>query len=304
MTAKMATAEDAAQFIPLTEKYNDAYLKFMQEAMQSEMDGFMFPPLFFEFLKGWNRTYNPVVDGDMLKFQMGNSQETQMMVATSGVVIALTLPAVQAAREAARRMQCVNHLKGIGLAAQVYCDARGCFPPLYSVDKNGKPLHSWRVLILPYMGQQSLYEQIRLDEPWDSKHNRQFHDAMVRFYQCPSKRMEPGMCSYSAVKGGAMGMKLPEIIDGTSNTLLAVEVNEPFCWMDPTADLTLEDLEEGIKAHIRKPTGKIGSNHPGGANVGFCDGAVLFLKDNFSGKALRILGDPKDGEIINILDWM
>ena len=53
----------------------------------------------------------------------------------------------------------------------------GCFPPAYSVDKDGRPLHSWRVLLLPYLDEEELYKQLRLDEPWDSPHNKAVFDA-------------------------------------------------------------------------------------------------------------------------------
>ena len=68
-----------------------------------------------------------------------------------GILIALLLPAVQAAREAARRTQCSNNLKQIGLAMHNYHDVNQQFPPAYIADADGQPMHSWRVLILPYL---------------------------------------------------------------------------------------------------------------------------------------------------------
>ena len=85
-----------------------------------------------------------------------------------GILVALLLPAVQASREAARRAQCANNLKQIGLAFHNYHDAHKTFPPAYIPDKDGKPMHSWRVLILPYLEQQALYKRYNFDEPWDS----------------------------------------------------------------------------------------------------------------------------------------
>ncbi len=79
----------------------------------------------------------------------------------------LLLPAVQSAGRVARRAVCQNNLKQIALALLYYHQTNGCFPPAYLADKNGKPMHSWRVLILPYLEQNSLYEQYRFDEPWD-----------------------------------------------------------------------------------------------------------------------------------------
>jgi len=91
-------------------------------------------------------------------------------------IIGGLLPAFYTAREAARRMTCSSMLKQITLAFHNYHDAHHSFPPAYTVDANCKPLHSWRVLILPYLEKNDLYSKIRLYEPWDSEYNSQFHD--------------------------------------------------------------------------------------------------------------------------------
>jgi len=172
------------------------------------------------------------------------------------LLVALLIPSVSAAREGARRMQCANYEKQMGLAFHCYHDRYGALPPLYTVDEEGKPLHSWRVLLLPYIEQQALYEQIRLDEPWDSDHNKQFHDQMPYIYKCPSS---PGDrrkgCTYSAIAGwsfvpakeagSVLGLNFWDFTDGLSNTLALVEVKEPFNWMDPTADVSLDDVALG-----------------------------------------------------------
>ena len=105
--------------------------------------------------------------------------------------------AIPQAREAARKMQCSSYSKGILLAFHNYSDTHGALPPLYTVDDEGKPLHSWRVLILPFLDQQDLYNQIRLDEPWDSEYNKQFHDRMFYYYQCHSSPQKG--CSFSVI---------------------------------------------------------------------------------------------------------
>ena len=81
------------------------------------------------------------------------------------VLLAVFLPAMRSAHEAARRAQCVCNLKQIGLALQNYHNAFGCFPPAAIVDKQGKPILSWRVAILPYLGSQPRPSRLRLDEP-------------------------------------------------------------------------------------------------------------------------------------------
>ena len=220
--------------------------------------------------------------------------------------VELMKPAVGAAQEAAKRMQCSNNLKQIVLALHNYHDTFNAMPPLYTVDSNGNPLHSWRVLILPFIEQDALYRQIRLDEPWDSAHNKQFHNAVILGYSCPSNTaIKPGKaCTYSAIAGQVLvpaklagqivGNSFAAVTDGTSNTLAVVEVKEPFCWMDPTADVTLDELAKGINV------GKVGSFHTGGCNAALFDGASRFISDTVAKEILRALGDPKDGKAVSL----
>jgi prepilin-type processing-associated H-X9-DG protein len=219
--------------------------------------------------------------------------------------IAMLKPAIGAARGAARRMSCMNNLKQLGLSLHNYHDSYNGLPPLYTVDAEGKPLHSWRVLLLPFFEQTALYDQIRLDEPWDSLHNKQFHNVVVPQYSCPDNPLvAPGKaCTYVAING-ALRPALPDNgqrprerdtmahwQDGTSNQFAFIEVKEPFNWMDPTADITLDELAKGVNK-----TGRVGSFHPGGCNVGFGDGSVRFITDAVDGALLRALGDPRDGQ--------
>jgi len=76
------------------------------------------------------------------------------------------LPAVYASREAARRSQCRNNMYWISLALHRYHDTYGCFPPAFLADENGRPMHSWRVLILPFADGAAIYNDYRFDEPW------------------------------------------------------------------------------------------------------------------------------------------
>src|SRR5262249_19251820 len=93
---------------------------------------------------------------------------------------------IRQAREAARRSQCTNNLKQIGLAMHDYHRAHGTFPPAYSTSPDGKPLLSWRVHILPFLGQKALYDEFHKDEPWDSEHNKTLISRMPAVYTCPS----------------------------------------------------------------------------------------------------------------------
>jgi prepilin-type processing-associated H-X9-DG protein len=195
------------------------------------------------------------------------------------VLIALLLPAVQSAREAARRAQCVNNLKQIGLAMHNYASANGCFPPAATYDKAGKPLLSWRVLILPYLEQDSLYKQFHLDEAWDSPHNKTLGARALTVFQCASNTVPDGLTTYEVVvdprsifTGQPAGVPVSSVTDGTSNTLLVVEATTPVPWSKP------EDLSLSSSA----PALGMGSKHPGGFNALMADGAVRFFKSSTS----------------------
>ena len=112
--------------------------------------------------------------------------ELLVVIAIIAVLIALLLPAVQQAREAARRSQCLNNLKQLGLALHNYHDTFNAFPARANYDESGNSLLSWRVHLLPYLEQNELYEQFHLDEPWDSEHNLTLVQMMPEVYQSKS----------------------------------------------------------------------------------------------------------------------
>ena len=169
-------------------------------------------------------------------------------------LIALLLPAVCCAREAARRMQCMNNLKQIGLALHNYHQTYKCFPPAYVADKNSKPMHSWRVLILPFMECEALYKQYDFNEPWNGPNNKKLLENRPKGYVCPSDeevRKEGATCtSYVAVVGpnAAWRSEKPQSLEGTdlcekaSITIMVVEtVGAGINWTEPR-DLPLDSL--------------------------------------------------------------
>jgi prepilin-type processing-associated H-X9-DG protein len=220
--------------------------------------------------------------------------------ACGGVLIALLLPAVQAAREAARRAQCSNNLKQIALALHNYHDVYKTMPPAYIPDENGQPKHSWRVLILPFLEQQSMYQLYDFDEPWNGPNNSQLASMMPDVYRCPSA--PPGAMSpaYLAISGAGSifnngdGSSLSEVTDGTSNTLMVAEVEGvPFNWMDPR-DLDLSTMNMAINSAQNGTA--ISSHHPGGAQAAFADGSVRFLAETLDPNTLRLLLQKDDGQ--------
>lgn len=216
--------------------------------------------------------------------------------ASAPMSVALLLPAVMSARESARRMQAMNSLKQIGLAMHNYHDTYKSFPAAYSVDKDGKPLLSWRVHILPYIDQGALYEQFKLDEPWDSEHNIKLVPMMPVAYRSPNSTLGPGMTNFLTVRGegtvfpGSQGMKMASIVDGTSNTIMVVEVPDrtAVTWTKP------DDYEFDKD----NPAAGLSGMRPGGFNAAFCDGAVRFVADSIDGETLVALFGRADGKVV------
>lgn len=223
------------------------------------------------------------------------------MVFCGGILVALLLPAVQAAREAARRTQCANNLKQIGLAMHNYHDANGALPPAYLADANGKPMHSWRVLILPYLEQAPLYSRYDQNQAWDSDANRQLLGQMPATYQCPSVGVGGQNTSYVVVQGketlfdGSTPCKFSSVTDGLSNTIMVVEAPQAnILWTEPR-DLDFDTMSMTLNSGANSPHSK----HPGGVQVLLADGSVRFLRAGVSPEQLRAMLTKAGGEMIS-----
>ena len=214
--------------------------------------------------------------------------------------MALLLPAVQAAREAARRAQSTNNLKQLMLAMFNYHDARKAFPAQAIYSDEGKPLLSWRVAILPYIEEQALYDQFHLDEPWDSEHNKQLIAKMPQVYLCPSSHLNQadGKTTYVAPVGEELifdgtkdGARLQRITDGTSKTIMLVDASDDAAvvWTKP------DDLEYDAENPLKGLTG----HHPGIFNAGIADGSVRAISLDIDLDTLRALFTKAGGEVIN-----
>ena len=136
--------------------------------------------------------------------------------------------------------QSLNNLKQIAISMHAYHDAFDALPPAAVVNKAGKPLLSWRVLILSYVEENALYQQFRLDEPWDSEHNKKLIPKMPRVYAIPWDTVaKPGETRFRVFVGNGAGFdyirgaKLTEFTDGLSNTLMVVTAAEAVPWTKP-----------------------------------------------------------------------
>jgi hypothetical protein len=188
-------------------------------------------------------------------------------------------------RKADHKSECRVRMLRITLAMLLYEREHGTLPPAYTVDASGNRLHSWRVLILPQLGEHELYSEIRLDEPWDSPHNAQFHAAADHLFQCPSHGLAPGETTYAVVDGagapfdGAVGRALADLGPDRADRLLVVERTTAVNWMDPHHEVALADAQLGINVRGFSGNG-LGSEHPGGMQAGLVSGGVTFLSEN------------------------
>jgi prepilin-type processing-associated H-X9-DG protein len=221
------------------------------------------------------------------------------LLVTSGVV----LPRLRAKQEEGQRQLCLSNLHVIGMALQSYRGDHGVFPPAYIADADGKPMHSWRVLILPYLQHQALYEQYDFDEPWNGPNNSKLASKLeFPIFACPSNGQDQ-QAHFLAVVGpdtdwpGDHALDIDQITDGLANTIAVVEIAAPGVpWADPR-DLTFEEALRGIN-QIESPNG-ISSPHDGGVNVLFFDGHVEFLPNDTPRATLRALLTVNGGEKID-----
>lgn len=135
--------------------------------------------------------------------------EMLVVIAIIGALIALLLPAVQAAREAARRSDCQNNLKQLGLAFHNHLDAHGGFPALSMFENAaspiGAPARSWVVDILPFLEQEPIRKNYRLSEPFDSANNQAVVANVIRVLQCPTSPVMNRVTQLYSVAGVSLG---------------------------------------------------------------------------------------------------
>lgn len=224
---------------------------------------------------------------------------SMLMLPVLFVLLALLLPAVQAARDAARRSACTNNLKQIAVALYNYHDAHGSFPPPVTYDAAGQPMHSWRALLLPYLDPE-LAKQYDFDEPWNGPHNSKLAAQAPSFYHCPSDEGAQGDTDYALIVGpGALfadpgaAPKIRDCQDGASNTILVAETDgDRIPWLEPRdLDFATMPLQVDVE-------GSIGSPHRGGANIALADGSVHFLSHDADAPTIRALVTASGGEVL------
>ena len=223
----------------------------------------------------------------------------------TAVAVALTFVAVATVPPLFRdlhKARCAEHFKRLGAALLLFHEAHGHFPAAAITDRTGKPLLSWRVAVLPQLGYWSLYNEFRLDEPWDSPHNLALVSWMPPVYACPSLADRRSFVTgYQVVVGPrpvlaevgtlfewSRGVEVREVLDGTSNTAMVVETDHAIPWTQP----------DDTRFNPDGPLPRFGSGHPGGFHAVFADGLTRFLKYTISPEVLRSILTRDGGEVI------
>ena len=187
-------------------------------------------------------------------------------------------------------------IKKLGLALINHADDNQGVLPTNVVDKKGKVLLSWRVQILPELGEEELFKRFKLDEPWDSDHNKKLIDQIPAVFAPVRVRADKGMTYYQAL-GGAKGWLRPVVAviypasfpDGTSNTFLVAEAARPVVWTQP-ADLEFDG----------KTVPKFGGQFDGRFHAAHADGSVHRYRADAPALTLERLIDPNDGQVIGL----
>lgn len=221
------------------------------------------------------------------------------------ILIALLLPAVQQARSAARNAQAMNHLKQLALASHNFYDTFQHFPPYLvatSPPEPGRVPQSWMTDILPYIEQSALYSSIQLNTDWNDPANLPAMSTVVPIYLHPELKQLTNAQGYalahfaanSQVMSDQRQLRIPDIVDGTANTMLAGSVNDGLKpWGDPSNHRDPALGFQGGPTAFGAPT-----RAPRRALVLLCDGSVRNVAADLAPEFCRALATPNGLETV------
>lgn len=247
--------------------------------------------------------------------------ELLVVIAIIGILMALLLPAVQAARSAARRASCGHNLHQIGVALHAYHGVHRCFPPggiepISPKWPKGRQL-AWSAFLLPYLEQETLHKTVDFSKAFDSQENAQAAAQVVATYLCPSVSRSSNLvegraaCDYGGIYGeritspnnppkGTMiydrAISIRQILDGTTTTLI---VSEDGGWKDGQWINGRNIFDQAYPIN-QAPAfeNDIRSDHPGGANALFAGGSARFLNEQMELKTLAAICTREGEEFV------
>jgi prepilin-type processing-associated H-X9-DG protein len=197
-------------------------------------------------------------------------------------------------RSPALRQMNRNNLTQIALALQAYHDANISFPPAAASPRPGAPPVSWRVLILPYLEAGDVYNAWDMMEPWDGPNNRQLWARMPKCYQLPARPHDGTKTYYQVFVGtdtvfpAERGIRLVDITDGSSNTILVAEGGRPVLWCEPV-DIPFLASPNGYDPK------QVGGYYGRAVNVAMADGSVRSISWDLSPQVFQNVITRADG---------
>ena len=226
------------------------------------------------------------------------------------VLYVLLAPSIQHSHIHWVRTPSQNAVRQLTLSIIIYESGRMAFPPAYKTDEAGKPIHSWRVLMLPNLGEEALYAKYDFDEPWDGPNNIKLLDQMPEVFSCRMKDSPANLTPYKLVvdKGtpfeGGQTHNYGAIKDGSSNTFAIIEdLSNPVPWTKPD-DLTIEQavalLSECELSEIPRAWDSQFTKTLNGPAVSLFDGSTHSFLPNANQKVIRNLCMCDDGNVVNI----
>jgi hypothetical protein len=227
-----------------------------------------------------------------------------LLLACVGVLAGMVIMSnLRAVREAHFDLQSLDRLAAIGLALESYHQAQGAYPPAFVPGKDGKPAHSWRVLLLPYLEYDDLYERYDFDEPWNGPHNRLLANEIPLEYCSPlvtsdeydspfDENPQHAATPYLAVVGpetawpGVKPLKTEDIQHRPNTVIQLIEAaNSNVNWMEPR-DITYKQAQAGITL---KGKSRIKSYHAGHIPVLLLSAEVVMLPLDISPDIFRAM---------------
>ncbi len=247
-------------------------------------------------------TYAMSVDDRGFKITSRESFPSLNPISLAPLAVTAALPIFQELREESEKKRLSDNLSKVGEALLAYQEKNGHFPLPATLDKDGKPLLSWRVELLPFLGEKDLYDEFERDQPWDSPHNKALLERMPEAFALPDGDDEDGLTHYRGLIGKRAffdpevkeGVTIASITDGTSNTLALVETKASVPWTRPGTEIRIEGPGEPDD-RTAKLLKRLGSGKGGGFQALLADGSVRFIRDSVDLKVLRAI-TTRDGE--------
>lgn len=234
---------------------------------------------------------------DTARLAMGLSMKTSEIVTVVIIVVvalvALYIGPVREARNAAIATHAHSPLNQLTLAFHTYHYVYGCLPPAYVADEDGTAMHSWRVLILPYIDANELYEAYDFSEPWNGPNNSRLVHRMHRMFHCPSEPKSDSLTNYVVIVGedtpfpGERSTSFEDFRDGMGNTILLTEIaNSDIPWLEPR-DLNAAEMS----FRVNDPDNpSISSSRRNGPFVTFADSIRCYqVSDSLRPETLQAL---------------